>query len=139
MAPLYRSTLSAIPPQGWFVKESITLLAPDGQANVIVSSEPIHPSIDSTQYAMIQGELLAAEFPHYVEHDFTAVLLLGRYDGFVREFSWTPPDGVRVTQIQFYCAVAGRGYTGTATAPASMFEAHELSLRETLLSAAVDA
>jgi hypothetical protein len=139
MAPRYRPTLSAIPPHGWFVKESITLLAPDGQANVIVSSEPIDPSLDSAQYAMIQGQLLAAQFPRYVEHDFVPVPLLGRYDGFVREFSWTPPDGVRVTQIQFYCAATGRGYTGTATTPAAMFGAHELNLREALLSAVVEA
>ena len=135
----YHPTLSAAVPNGWLVKESITLMSLDGQANVILSSEPIDPWLDSIDYALAQGHQLAMELPAYREHAFDRVLLFGRYAGFVRELSWTPHDGVPVTQLQFYCAIAGRGYTGTATTSSSMFPVHEPGLRETLLSAAVDA
>lgn len=89
--PSYRPTLSAALPDGWLAKESITLLAPDGQANVIISSEPID-AIDSRQYAETQGWLLAHEFPHFQQHQFDEVVVFGRFLGYVRQFSWTPPD-----------------------------------------------
>ena len=41
-----RATLMAAAPADWFFKEQITFLAPDGQANVIASTEPLDPSID---------------------------------------------------------------------------------------------
>jgi hypothetical protein len=103
-------------PHGWFVKESFTLLAPDGQANVIVSREPLASDIDLTRYAAIQGELLRREFPHYVEHEFDAVVLpsgSARH----RRFAWTPPGGERVEQRQLYFVTPGTGFTATATAP----------------------
>src|SRR5438874_899986 len=58
----------AVPlPPGWYGKESFTVLAPDGQANVIVSSEPLNPSIDVYEYAEAQGGLLAKDFNEYHE------------------------------------------------------------------------
>ena len=134
---VFQPTLSASPPEGWFAKESITLLAPDGQANIIISSEPLASDIDTWAYASIQGQLLAREFPGYVEHWFCAEPILGRSDGLVRDFSWRPPDGVEVTQIQFYCVIDSRGYTGTATTPRHQFAELEPVLRSTLMSAMV--
>ena len=78
-------------PADWFVKESITLLAPTGQANVIVSSEPLDPTLTSSQYASTQGELLRREFPGYVEHRFDESTVFGMF-GYLRQFEWTPPD-----------------------------------------------
>ena len=111
-----RSTVRAPVPSGWFEKHSVTLLAPDGQANVIASREPLDPSIDTERYASVQGELLRKEFPGYREHAFTLVLLSAG-PAYLRLFSWTPPDGVAVVQQQVYLARAGEGYTATATAP----------------------
>jgi hypothetical protein len=111
-----RSTVRAPVPSGWFEKHSVTLLAPDGQANVIASREPLDPSIDTERYASVQGELLRKEFPGYREHAFTVVpLSVG--PAYLRLFSWTPPDGVAVVQQQVYFARGGAGYTATATAP----------------------
>lgn len=121
---------------GWFAKESVTVLAPDGQANVIASTEPLDPTIGSEDYARIQGDLLRTEFPRYVEHAFTPALVFGGRPGFVRRFSWTPPDGVSVTQIQLYHAQGGRGFTATATTPSTQFERHEPALRRILASLA---
>ncbi len=106
---------------------------------MIISAEPINPWLDSAQYATVQGELLAREFPSYQQHSFQSELLFGSYFGFIREFSWRPPDGVPVTQLQVYCAIDGRGYTGTATTTSPAFPQRNACLRETLLSAVVEA
>jgi hypothetical protein len=97
------------------------LLAPDGQANVIVSREPLEPTLATEKYAEIQGQLLRREFPRFEEFSFgplhtsTGIVLL-------RHFAWTPPDGVPVTQLQTYYVEAGTGFTSTATSPSSSFE-----------------
>lgn len=116
-----RNRVRAAVPAGWLVKESVTLLAPDGQANVIVSREPLDPTLDTRQYATVQGDLLRREFPGYEEQVFT-VLPLSAGPAYLRLFSWTPPDGVRVVQHQMYLARAGTGFTATATTPASTHE-----------------
>jgi hypothetical protein len=108
----------------WYVKESVTLLAPDGQANVIASSEPLDAGIDTQTYANVQGNLLRREFPGYREHSFKPFPAFGR-QGLLRVFEWSPPDGVRVTQMQMYFAEEGRGYTATATTPATNFARFE--------------
>lgn len=135
--PVFTPSLRASLPQGWFAKESITLLAPDGQANVIASSEPLDPSIDTNQYAQVQGDLLRKEFPGYEEMSFEPRSIFGGRPGWRRWFSWTPPDGLRVTQIQFYFAESGRGYTATATTPSRNFERYEQTLIELLDSLAI--
>ncbi len=116
-----RSRLRAPVPAGWFVKESFTLLAPDGQANVIVSREPLDPTLDTRRYAAVQGDLLRREFPGYEEQAFT-VLPLRTGVAYLRLFSWVPPDGVRVVQHQIYLALSGTGFTATATTPATAHE-----------------
>lgn len=119
-------------PSGWFFKESYTLLAEDGQANVIASTEPLDSAMTSLEYQQVQGNLLLTEFPGYVEHSLEEVGLPGlQQTAYLRVFSWAPPDGVPITQIQLYAAVPGRGITATATTPSSLFAER----RETLLQA----
>jgi tetratricopeptide (TPR) repeat protein len=130
----FRPRLIGARPSDWLVKESITLLAPDGQANVIASSEPLDPEIGLDQYASIQGDLLRGEFPGYEEASFKQVTCLGGRRGWLRQFSWSPPDGVSVTQLQLYYAEDSRGYTATATTPSSRFADVELELRQMLLA-----
>ncbi|QDO87385.1 DUF1795 domain-containing protein [Ornithinimicrobium ciconiae] len=127
------SQLSVPLPEGWFHKESITILAPDGQANVIVSSEPLDPTLDSAAYAQLQGELLTREFPWLSEMSFGPISWLGGKRAFLRHFTWTPQDGVPVTQMQAYYAGAGRGFTATATTPRPNFSRVEVLLRDVLL------
>ena len=127
--PRMKPNLSADLPKDWFAKDSVTLLAPDGGANIIASSEPLDESIDAHQYANIQGDLLRKEFPGYQEFTFQPTEVMGGYQGYVRRFEWTPPDGVPVTQIQLYYAEKGRGYTATATTPSAQYERFELQLR----------
>ena len=128
----FRPTISAPLPDGWFAKESLTLLAPDGQANVIASSEPLAEEIDTDTYASVQGDLLRTEFPGYDEFSFEETQVFGGRRGYVRRFEWLPPDGVAVTQIQLYFAESGRGYTATATTPSAEFSRYELELRDIL-------
>ncbi len=110
------SRLAVPVPDGWFVKEQLTLLAPDGQANVIVSCEPLDPSTTTERYAAVQGELLRREFPQFEEIALVELPLAGG-TALLRRFSWSPPDGVRVTQQQVYLATPGTGFTATATTP----------------------
>src|SRR4051794_13693233 len=101
--------LSGDLPPGWLAKESLTIIAPDGQANIIASSEALDESIDTGAYAGLQGQLLRDEFPGYSEFSFEAVTIFGGQPGFQRHFEWTPPNGPPVTQIQLYYAELGRG------------------------------
>jgi hypothetical protein len=128
----FKPQLTAALPAGWFAKESITLLAPDGQANVIASSEPLDSTMDTERYASVQGELLRQEFHAYRELAFGRLLLFGGREGYMRRFEWTPPDGVPISQMQLYYAESGRGYTATATTPASQSPRFELLLRQIL-------
>jgi tetratricopeptide (TPR) repeat protein len=130
--PQFRAAVAAAVPNGWFAKESTTLLAPDGQANIIVSSEPLDPSIDTDRYASAQGELLEKEFPQFKQKRFERMTMLGGREGYIREFEWTPEDGAPVTQLQLYYAEEGRGYNATATTPSAGFAERELVLLEAL-------
>ena len=127
----FRGSVQTVVPDGWFTKESITLLAPDGQANVIASSEPLDPSIGVEQYAQVQGDLLRKEFPGYREFSYRSVTAFGQ-PGYLRHFEWTPPDGVRVTQLQVYTVTTGRGWTATATTPSTNFHRFEVAFYATL-------
>jgi hypothetical protein len=106
---------------GWHVKASVTVIAADGQANVIVSSEPLDPRYDTQAYAESQATLLRREFSGFREFSTGPYPFLG-LQGVVRWFEWSPPDGVPVTQIQAYYAAGGRGYTSTATTTAAAFQ-----------------
>lgn len=128
------TSLLTVPlPAGWFFKESITVLAPDGQANVIVSSEPLDPRLDTDGYAQAQGTLLAQEFPGFYEVSYAPISWLGGERAYLRHFTWAPPDGVPITQMQAYHAQPGRGFTATATTPSTSFHHLEATLREVLL------
>jgi hypothetical protein len=134
----FRPSIAALKPEDWFAKESITLLAPDGQANVIVSSEPLDLGIDSKEYAWGQGRLLRNEFPGYEEYAFEETEVFGGRRGWLRQFAWRPPDGVPVEQLQLYYAENGRGFTATATTPSSTFPELEAELRKILAGLSID-
>ncbi len=129
------STLTVEVPPEWFFKESITILAPDGQANVIASTEPLDDSIDVETYAQVQGDLLRKEFPGYRETTFTEIGIMGVPGPvYFREFAWTPPDGVEVSQMQIYAVHKGRGITATATTPTSSYARFRDVMGEIILS-----
>lgn len=132
MSHPFAPSIRALLPEGWVVKESITLLAPDGMANVIASSEPLDASMDTYDYAETQGRILRTEFDQYDEDFFGPRLIYGGRPGYMRVFSWAPPDGERVTQIQLYYALPGQGFTATATTPTSEFSRFEVLLRQCL-------
>jgi DcrB len=134
-ATTFEGTLKTPLPAEWDAKESVTLLAPDRQANVIMSSEPIGPEesgVSAERYARDQGDLLAREFPGYREHSFEPTTAFGRPGGFLRRFEWAPPDGVVVMQLQVYLFENGRRYTATATSPATEFTRYEREFRQVL-------
>lgn len=134
----YRVPLTAGVPDGWVAKGSITLLAPDGQANVIASSEPLEEATDTLRYAQTQGEVLERDFPGYREVHSGPVRLLGGRRVFHRIFEWTPEEASPVTQIQVYYVEGGRAFTATATTPSSHFDAAEGTLKAVLASLRID-
>jgi hypothetical protein len=120
-------------PDGWTVEESLTLVHPQREANVIASTEPMDGAQTVKDYAVAQGEILRREFAGYQEvslEEFSHAF--GRGSGWIRRFSWTPPDGVPIEQLQVYYTEAGRSFTATATAQASDFERLEPLLRDAL-------
>jgi hypothetical protein len=112
--------LRAPVPAEWSYEEKLTILAPDGQANVIFSSEPLPDDMDVSRYADIQGSLLNDEFEGYEEFVLEPTQL-GEHQGLYRRFQWLPSEGEPVTQIQTYFVIDGRGYTATATTPSVSF------------------
>ena len=91
-------------PTGWTSKveddkDALTIKNRDEYANVIVSSEPIDPSLDPLQYAEEQGDLLS-EFPEYQEFTFEETNVFAGDGGYERVFQWDPKDGLPgVTQF----------------------------------------
>jgi hypothetical protein len=126
----FTGSLSAPVPEGWLVKESLTLLAPDGFANVIASSESVDKTLTTQQYADGQGKDLRNQFPKFKELSYGPAQMLGGRECFVRRFEWSPPDREddAVTHVQVYHIAAGRGYTLTATARSVRFESVEAIL-----------
>ena len=125
-------------PTGWTSKveddkDALTIKNRDEYANVIVSSEPIDPSLDPRQYAEEQGDLLS-EFPEYQEFTFEETNVFAGDGGYERVFQWDPKDGLPVTQIQQYYAENGRGYTATATALSSEITRYQDEMQQVLVN-----
>lgn len=121
-------------PDGWHAKESLTVLEPNGRANMIVSSEPIDALLDVERYVAIQGELLDRQFTGYYEESLEPAEVFGGRSGYIRRFGWSPPDGVPVRQIQVYAVEDGRGFTATATAPLHATPGFETEFTELIAS-----
>lgn len=118
-------------PEGWRGKESLTLLAPDGRANIIASLEPIPLDFDSRRYAEAIGEQMTPEgFPGLRILRFEPTPLMGnRTDGYLRVFEWDPPEEPHsVIQLQIYHAANGTGLTATATTPDVDYDRYEVQL-----------
>lgn len=135
------SLLSAELLPGWAYKESYTFLAPDGQANVIVSSEHLGDDIDAETYAKVQGSLLEnGDFSGYQQLALEPYVVPGVIGhGWLREFTWTPANSEPVQQTQIYVVAFGRGYTATATSPVSKYESYRADLAAILGSITVHA
>lgn len=108
-------------PAGWSFKESMTILSPSREANVIFSSESLDRSVSAKEYTLRQYDTLANEFPGFVSlgvESFSIQGLTGEV--FRHDFRWQPGDEddtptKPVRQIQIYAVRPGRGYTATAT------------------------
>lgn len=133
-----RGRLHAVAPDGWSVTESWTLRAPGGQAEVVLTREPLPPDLGTEQYAQGRGDRLAAEYPQYQQHVLT-VLPLASGPAYARLFSWTASGGTRVLQVQVCATAPGAGVTATGTAPAASFESVADVLDGVLRSVALDA
>jgi tetratricopeptide (TPR) repeat protein len=113
-------------PEGWVGRETIAIQAPDGQANVIASSEPIAPETTGEAYAELVGRsLVEQELPGYREVSFERA---DEGDHWLRTYEWEPPESPSITQTQLYYVDDGRGYTVTATMATSERARYELEL-----------
>jgi hypothetical protein len=121
-------------PEGWFGKESLTVLAPDREANVIVSSETVDDDLETVAYATNQGALMREECAGYEELSFAPVDVFSGRAGWERTYRWTAEGGDDVTQIQVYYVARGRAYIATATTLSEIFDDVEPTLREVLAS-----
>lgn len=128
----FRPQITAQMPKEWFGKESITIVEPDSQANVIASSEPLGSDFDAARYAEVQVKLIRVEFPGYQELFFGSALVFGNRRGYVHHFQWIPPDGLSITQIQMFYIENERAYTATATTSTVLFERYKEQLQEIL-------
>jgi hypothetical protein len=133
-----RPRISVDVPDGWVFKEQLTLLAVSDEeqkvvANVIVSSEPVDPSLDSAGYAKVMGENLESEFPAYREVRMEPMTVFGG-PGFLRRFEWEPEAGQQITQLQAYYATGGWCFVATATAESQDFDSCETKLATVLAS-----
>jgi hypothetical protein len=113
-------------PDGWVGRETIAVQSPDGQANVIASSEPVAPETTGEEYAELVGRSLTEqELPGYRELSFERA---DEGDHWLRTYEWEPAESPSITQTQLYYVDDGRGYTVTATMATSERPRFELQL-----------
>jgi uncharacterized protein YjbI with pentapeptide repeats len=130
--------VSSVPP-GWIIEVddeeyTLTVQNRNAYAEVIVSSEPIDPDIDTQEYAEHQGDLLQEDLPGYHVFTYEQTNVFGGDLGFRRVYSWDPEDGPPITQIQQYYAENSRGYKATATAYSSEIARYEPEMRQVLVN-----
>ena len=129
----YTPSVSIPLPEGWQANDSVTLVAPDGQANVIVSSQQIPDEMSTEEFASAMNEALdSPDFATVKVISFGPSDMLSGRDAWLRHFEWEPEDSPPVSQMQLYHAEAGRGYTATATVPTTEAERYELTLGQLL-------
>lgn len=120
-------------PPGWETREEISLLAPNGRANVLASSVPLEKPLTTEEYASLHSEQMPIEFRGYKEASFEPAQLLGDKSCWVRDFKWDPPDTAgSVRQLQVYHSDGKRGYTATVTALVADFLEQEAELLQVL-------
>jgi len=120
-------------PDGWRAREEITLVAPDGQANIVASSESVSADLTTREYAEAAGTTLASnQLPGFQEISFEPSELSDGREGWLRRFTWDPPDAPNVTQSQLYYVEGERGYTATATSVAGEAARYDLQLSQLL-------
>jgi hypothetical protein len=129
---LFRSRLAAPHERDWLAKESLTLVSPDYEANVIFSSEPLDEGIDTLALTELNGQHLQDEFPGYEEVSLEPLYLEDGRLAYLRMFTWAPDDSDSVTQLQLYFVEDGRGYTATATSTVESFSRFEKVFRQIL-------
>lgn len=129
MEPFEPALAVSLPP-GWHATESLTLRAPDGAANVIVSAEAGTPGRSSRELADTHGEALH-EFPGYRELALERVVV-DSGDAYLRRFEWSPPDAAPVMQLQLYHTDGERDYVATGTTTTEETGRYELVLRHVL-------
>ena len=124
-------------PTGWAVKHSITLVAPEGDANVIASSEPVPDGMTTEEYAASQRLRLEQDFPGFRQLHSESITLVDDRPAWLRVFAWEPPDQTPVTQVQMYAVLGGRGYTATATTTSEQYPRHQVELTQLIRSISV--
>ena len=128
-----RGVLRARLPAGWMPNESLNLIAPAGDANIIASIEAVDPGLDAAGYSDSQSKLMAQEFRLWKELDVLSIPVFGGRDGYLRFFAWAPADGAPVIQMQAFFAEGGSGYVATGTCLLDAFESLGTALTETVL------
>jgi hypothetical protein len=124
-------------PDGWYYKESVTIVAPDSQSNIILSSEWLDESLTGNEYAEIQADQLERGFPGYRQLSYEEFALPEDGVAGLRVFEWNPESGPPVTQMQLYYVIPGRGITSTATAPTAHFPQVKATLFDVFRSISV--
>jgi len=131
----FESELTLPLPPDWVARDTLTLVSPDGRANVTASSEPVDPDTTTEQFATSIGASLAdGQFPGYHEISSGPTDTVDGEPAWLRRFDWSPPDSERVSQLQLYFARGGRVYTLTATSTADDNRMFEQMLTEMLRS-----
>lgn len=125
-------------PAGWGAKSSIEIAEPSGRANLLVSNEPVEPSMDSARYAELHGTLLKAQLPGYRELGLEPCTCFDGRAGYLRRYTWKPKNGLPITQVQAYFAGRGRGITATATAKSAAFSTFEPEFKRLLVELLID-
>lgn len=128
---------SADVPDGWDIRDSLTMTAPDRGANVIFSSDRLEQAMSAQEYAELNGQQLKNQFPDYSEIDVGEFPLGDGHPAVFRQFQWFPEDGEPVTQIQLYLTDSERGYTATATCLVRDFSRYQKTLLGLLAGLAI--
>ena len=128
----FRPTLTVDVPDGWLVRESIELAAPDEGAYVTASVEGVDPDTTAEQVADRYRQAVAERLPEYEELAVERIELSPGRPAVVRKVRWKPPQDEPVAELQMYSIRAGRAIVATARGREASFDKLEPTLRDVL-------
>jgi hypothetical protein len=122
ITPRFKPRLSASVPEGWLVRESIELMAPDERVSVLATGNLVSPETTLEQYAEQVAAELREHAPGYEELSLETVDLGGR-PAMLRKLRWTPEGAEPVSELQMYLVADGRALAAIARSRGEMVEA----------------
>lgn len=132
MSRRLRPGLTALVPEGWFVRESLEFVSAPRHAYAIASVVTVKPAETAEQLADRHGRVLADRLPGYEELAVETVRLADSRPAIMRRFRWTPAEQDARAELHLYAVQGRRAILARGGCAAERFAELEPELRELL-------